>query len=175
MLGRTSIFVPANTSELIPSGSGVAVLQNLSGTDVTLEPHTEVGMVTAANIVPSIQIPSNQDLSENDKIQCKSAQANLSEEIQQEETDPEDILQKVDLSWIADWDPKIQQEPQDLICEYTCIFSQNDLDLGKTSIIKHSIKLTDSTPFKECYRSITPGMCDEVKTYIQEMLDVGAI
>ena len=36
-----SIFVPANTSELIPGGSGVAaVFRNLSGRDITLEPHT---------------------------------------------------------------------------------------------------------------------------------------
>ena len=104
-----------------------------------------------------------------------SAQADLSEEIQQEETDPEDILQKVDLSGIDDWDPKVQQSAWDLICAYTCIFSWNDLDLGKTSIIKHSIKLTDPTPFKECYQCIPSGMYDEVKMHIQEMLDVGAI
>ena len=51
----TSIFVPGNISKLIPGESGVAVvLRNLSGRDVTLEPHTEIGMVTTANIVPSI-------------------------------------------------------------------------------------------------------------------------
>ena len=95
----TSIFVPGNTSELIPGGSGVAVvLQNISGRDVILEVHTQVGTVTAANIVPSIQIPSTQDLGENEKVQCKSAQADLSEECQPEDTAPEDILQKVDLS-----------------------------------------------------------------------------
>ena len=132
-------------------------------------------MVTAANIVPSIQIPSTQDLRENEKVQCMSAQADLSEEIQQEETDQEDILQKIDLSGIDDWDPKMQQEAQDLIWEYACIFSQNDLDLVKTSIVKHSIKLTDPTLFKEHYQCIPPGMHDEVKMCIQEMLDVGAI
>ena len=52
---------------------------------------------------------------------------------------------------------------------------RNDLDLGKTLIIKHSIKLTDPTPFKEHYRCMPPGMYEEVKTSIQEMLDVGAI
>ena len=62
-------------------------------------------------------------MSENEKVQCKSAQANLSEESQQEATDPEDILQKVDLSRIAEWDPMIEQEAWDLICEYVCIFS----------------------------------------------------
>ena len=148
----TSMFVPGNTSKLIPGGSGVAVvLQNLSGREVILEPHTEGGTVTAANIVPSIQIPSKQDLGENEKVQCMSAQADLSDEIQQEETDPQFILQKIDLSGNDDWDPKMQQEAHDLIHEYTCIFSQNDLDIGKTSIVKHSIKLTDPTPFKECY------------------------
>ena len=80
-------------------------------------------LVKAANIVPSIQISDKQDLSETEKVQCKSAQANLSEEIQQEEADPEDIFQKVDLSGISDWDLKIQQEAQDLIHEYACIFS----------------------------------------------------
>ena len=69
----------------------------------------------------------------------------------------------------------MQQEAQDLIHEYACIFSQNDLDLGKTSIVKHSIKLTDKTPFKEHYRCIPPRMYDEVKNHIKEMLDVGAI
>ena len=69
----------------------------------------------------------------------------------------------------------MQQEAQDLIHEYTCIFSQSDLGLGKTSIVKHSIKLTDPTPFKEHYQCIPPGMYHEVKTHIQEMLDVGTI
>ena len=104
-----------------------------------------------------------------------SAQADLSDEIQQEETETEDTLQKIDLSGIDDWDPKMQQEAWDFIHEYACIFSQNDLDLDKTSIVKHSIKLTYPTPFKEYYQCIPPGMYDKVKMHIQEMLDVGAI
>ena len=42
-------------------------------------------------------------------------------------------------------------------------------------MVKHSIKLTDMTPFKECYRCIPSRMYDEVKTHIKEMLDVGTI
>ena len=50
-------------------------------------------MVTAANIVPSVQIPNIQDGKENEKVQCKSAQADLPEgETRQEETNLEDIL-----------------------------------------------------------------------------------
>ena len=81
----------------------------------------------------------------------------------------------IDLTGIDEWDPKMQQEVWDLMCEYTCIFSGNHLDFGKTSIIKHSIKLTNSTPFKECYRCIPPIMYDDIKMHIQEMLDVGGI
>ena len=112
-----------------------------------------------------------------EKVQCKLAQADVAKKEIKQDTNTEvgDVLQKIDLSGIADWDPRIQQEAHDLICGYDCIFLQNDLDLGKTSIVKHSIKLMDPTPFKECYQCIPPGMYDEVKMHIQEMLDVGAI
>ena len=77
--------------------------------------------------------------------------------------------------WDGEWEPLLEQAAQDLIYEFTCIFSQDDLDLGKTSIVKHSIKVNDPVPFKEWYRHIPPGMYDEVKMHIQEMLDMGAI
>ena len=66
-----SIFLPSNTSKLIPGGAGVTVvLRNLSGREVTLGPHTEVDIVITANIVPSIQIPDEQDLVKNEKVKC---------------------------------------------------------------------------------------------------------
>ena len=52
---------------------------------------------------------------------------------------------------------------------------QDDLDLGKTALIKHKIKLTNQTPFKERYRRIPPHMYDDVRAHIQEMLDIGTI
>ena len=64
-----------------------------------------------------------QGLKENKKIQCKAAQTAFNEgDNMQEETDLENILQNVDLLGIADWDPSIQQEVHNLICEYACIF-----------------------------------------------------
>ena len=65
--------------------------------------------------------------------------------------DPEDILQKLDIALrIDDWNPQLQPEAsRSNTCQHACIFSQNDLDLGKTSVVKHSIKLNDPTPFKE--------------------------
>ena len=49
------------------------------------------------------------------------------------------------------------------------------LDLGETALIKHKIPLTEQTPFKEQYRQIPPHMYDNMRTHIQEMLDIGAI
>ena len=49
-------------------------------------------------------------MGENEKVQCMSVQADLSKGTQQEDTEPEDISQKIDLSGIADWDSKMQQE-----------------------------------------------------------------
>ena len=168
-----------NTSELKPGGSDVTVVfRNLSGRDITLEPCTEIGTVTTANIVPSMQVGNEPKVEEKERVSCMSAQiesTELPEIFQQRSRDSEGILQKLDLSGIDEWEPKIQQEAQDLIHEYACIFLQNDLDPGQTSIVKHSIKVNDPTPFKEHYQHIPPGMYEEVKTHIQEMLDVGAI
>ena len=80
-----------------------------------------------------------------------------------------------DLSGTTDYNQAEQWDACYLICEYACIFSWNDLDLGKTPIVKHLIKLTDPALFKECYWHIPPGMYGEVKAHIQEILDIGAI
>ena len=55
------------------------------------------------------------------------------------------------------------------------VFLQSDLDLGKSNIIKHAIKITDPQPFKERYRRIPPHLYEEVKKYLQDMVEVGAI
>ena len=92
-----SVFVPGNISELIPRGSGVAVeLRYLSGRDITLESHTEVGIVTTGQHSSSTQVNSAQDLGEKEMVQCMSAQVELSQGLQQGGPDPEDILQRID-------------------------------------------------------------------------------
>ena len=61
-----NVFVLVNTSELRPGRSDVTVvLQNRSEKDVTLKPHTEIGTVTAANLVPSTHVSNDFDLQES--------------------------------------------------------------------------------------------------------------
>ena len=46
----------------------------------------------------------------------------------------------------------------------------SDIDL-----VKHNIKLTDNTPFKEWFPWISPSMYEEVREHLKEMLEIGAI
>lgn len=55
------------------------------------------------------------------------------------------------------------------------IFSQNELDFGHTDKVKHHIKLSDETPFKQRARPIHPNDVDAVRQHLQELLDSGVI
>ena len=83
------------------------------------------------------------------------------------------LMSKLDLEGIKSWSPEEQKEVKDLIIEYGSLFALKDMDLGKTDKVKHSIKLTDNTPFKERYRRIPPHQYEEVKQHLKEMLEIG--
>ena len=61
----------------------------------------------------------------------------------------EKLFDKLDLSGIEGLSNEDQEEIQKLIKEVSFLFALDDLDLGKMSIVKHTIKLMDNTPFKE--------------------------
>ena len=67
------------------------------------------------------------------------------------------------------------EEAKQLFCEYAHIFALESLDMGHTSMVKHKIRLTNYTPFKERYRRIPPSLFDEVRNHLKEMIEVGAI
>jgi hypothetical protein len=54
-------------------------------------------------------------------------------------------------------------------------FSQDDLDVGLNPRVQHEIHLTNDVPFKERHRRIPPGMYDQVREHLQQMLDSGII
>ena len=126
-----------------------------------------------------MQVSNNFDVTGQERVSSMLAQVESIDIIRDTsdmvKNDLKDILQEFNLSGMEEWEPPLQKAAQDLICKYACIFSQDDLDLGKISIVKHSIKVNDPVLFKEQYRCIPPGMYEEVKVHIQEMLDVGAI
>ena len=105
---------------------------------------------------------------EDEESDCKDTQSN-------EQDDGSWILNLIDLSGIEDWPEKLQQDAKDMLKRNAQVFSKDDMDMGRTKLVKYHIKLTDPAPFKEAYRRIPPQMYDEVKAHIQEMLDLGAI
>ena len=55
------------------------------------------------------------------------------------------------------------------------LFSTGPTDLGCTNLVEHEIELTDPKPFKDPYRRIPPGMFEEVREHLKEMIEAGAI
>ena len=97
-----NVFILGNTSELKHGKSEVeVVIQNRSEKDMKLKPHTKIGTVIAANIVPTLQVSNDFDVDEQERVSCMLAQvetADILGETPQGSSDPKDILQKLNLS-----------------------------------------------------------------------------
>ncbi len=84
-------------------------------------------------------------------------------------------LDKLDISATEEWSAELQQKAKQIFLNHSSLFSLDDLDLGRTNLVKHNIILTDPIPFKEKYRRIPPQLYEEVRQHLQEMLRLGAI
>ena len=85
------------------------------------------------------------------------------------------VLEALDLQGLKEWSESEQKQARELLLKWEHLFAHSNLDLGKTTLTKHKITLTDQMPFKEHYRCIPPHMYNDVRAHIQEMLDIGAI
>ena len=85
------------------------------------------------------------------------------------------LLVELDLSGLDTWAPELADEAPWLLAEYHDVFSLDLAELGCTHSTKHTIKVTDDTPFKEQFRQIPPPMVEEVRNHLREMLGSGAI
>ena len=48
--------------------------------------------------------------------------------------------------------PRWQTKPDQLLVGYHDVFSLDQVELGCTHSTEHAMKVTDDTPFKECFR-----------------------
>ena len=62
-----------------------------------------------------------------------------------------------------------------LIQKWKSLFSTGPTDIGLTDLVEHEIKLTDDVPFREAFRRIPPGLFEEVREHIRELLEAGCI
>ena len=87
----------------------------------------------------------------------------------------EKLLAGLDLLGLDKWPTEKAKCAHELLREYHDIFCLNDNELGCTSQVKHTIKVTDDEPFKEWFRHIPPPLLEEVRTHVNDMLQAGAI
>ena len=59
---------------------------------------------------------------------------------------------ELDLSGLDSWAPELADRAHQLLVEYHDVFSLDTAELGCTHSTKHTIKVTDDTPFKEHFR-----------------------
>ena len=73
------------------------------------------------------------------------------------------------------WDSDIQKKLKQVFKDHHYIFTLDDLELGRTDMVKHVIRLDNQVPFHERYRRIPLHQYEEVKNHLKEMLEIGAI
>ena len=87
----------------------------------------------------------------------------------------EKLLEKLNLDGLAHWSPGNDVAVTKLVLAYHDIFTMEGNELGCTSAIEHEICIENSEPFKEQFWRIPPRLLEEVRTSLQDMLEVGVI
>ena len=126
-------------------------LHNMSSCAMEVPAKTMVGQVMPANQVPPVVHLTRT--AKNKNVNTPNSW----------------VLEALDLQGLKEWPESEQKQARELLLKWEHLFVQNNLDLGKTALIKHKIRLTDQTPFKERYRHIPPHMYDDMRAHIQEM------
>ena len=141
-------------------------LRNHSVKQVTLPKWTAVGEITTANMILALlgQKPTGHGTDEMEATAKKG-----------ETESQKELLDEIDLIGLEECSGDEQKEAWEIITEYVTIFAMSDMDLGKTSLVKHSIRLTDNTLFKEHYWQIPASMYEEGREHLKEMLEIGTI
>ena len=128
---------------------------NFSARVIEIPPKSLLCSLNSVNVVDSWTPDSSQE-----------------QETTTESTSFEDLGVNVDTKNLSD---DQQEQAKTLLSKWSDIFSKGPTDLGKADIVRHEINLTDEPPFKDPYRRIPPGLYEEDRLNLKEMLEAGAI
>ena len=123
----------------------VVVVCNHTAYPQTLQKKTPVVRAIPVQLLP--KTPDPESLPVPDEVHPDPQTPKLT--IRQRHGKPFDEL---DLSGLASWAPELVDKAFQLLAEYHDIFSVDLAELGCTHLTKHTIKVTDDTPFKERFR-----------------------
>ena len=121
-----AVVPTATYGELHPGSSRVPIcLYNLNAQAMEIPTTAVVGQVAAANQVPLVVHPTRTSKESNPKSQKGW------------------IFEALDLQDLKEWPESEQKQTRELLLKWEHLFACSDLDLGKTTLIKHKIELTD--------------------------------
>ena len=192
--------VPAYTF-LKPGSSRVEVmLKNITARSITIKSGEKVARIEPANAVPHMLAPKPQEgvvpvvnKSAEVGLEAGTRGSGLKPQPRGSKKEPnktkaevdrtplsaeqiETLLTKIDFGeGTKEWTQEQKERARALLTKYSFLFAMDNLDLGKTDLVKHHIELTNYTPIKNRYRRIPPQQYEEVRKHLKEMLDIGAI
>ncbi|XP_055957860.1 retrovirus-related Pol polyprotein from transposon opus isoform X1 [Patella vulgata] len=153
------IEVTPTILELYPGEEGKEVvvrLSNLSLSPVKIYPHSILGELHVVDLVRKTTVNSILPSSTT------------------ESTTTDTFLDKIDFATSA-LNPDQLHTFKDFLNQWSPIFSHSDRDIGSISLVKHKIQLSDEIPFKQPHRRIPPGMYEEVKEHLHDLIEAGII
>ena len=85
------------------------------------------------------------------------------------------LWEQLDVTGSDSWTEDQKKEIRRTFEDYNDVFALHPLELGRTALVKHNIKIMDPKPFKERYHRIPPHQFEEVRKHLKEMEEIGAI
>ena len=99
----------------------------------------QIVRLTAANQVPNMLAPKYVEKCPERKKVDKQEQIKK-------------LQEQLDLSGAQSWTTNQKSKIQETLEDFHDVFALSPMELGCTSLVKHSIKIVDLKPFKERYR-----------------------
>ena len=161
-------------SECKGGSSRVSVaIRNFSKKVVVISKGQQIADVAAANQVPNMLAPKYVNhIREDDSKEGQTESyklRRLNEECRKQ------LWEQLDISGANTWTEEHKQSIKETFEDFHDVFALGPLELGRTSLVQHNIKIADPKPFKERYRRIPPHQFEEVLKHLKEMEDIGAI
>ncbi|XP_072016508.1 uncharacterized protein [Amphiura filiformis] len=147
---------------LVPAGDTIPIrLLNAQDVPRTIKKGTAVASLTPVCTENVLEAPSEITEAE---LPADTAQREL----------PEHLTELYQRS-ATELNKEEQIEVQELLWQYPDIFSKGDDDLGRTSLVKHSIDTKGAHPIRQPLRRLPLGQREEVEKQVADLLQRGLI
>ena len=167
-------------SQCMPGSQKVPVMvRNVTNEVVKLRKGMVIAKLSAANLIPNKVAPRYIEERNSKVLEISERNSNTMVRskslIMNPEQRQEKLIEKLSLEGMNNWGIENQERAKFIMKKYHDIFTLEPLELGRTNIVKHVIKVNNPVPFKERYRRIPPHQYKEVCKHLKEMEEIGSI